>query len=349
MTAPAAAPEAPAVPAAPTAVLVGLGAWLPPRRVPNSELCARLDTSDEWIRERIGIAERRFAEPDVSTGDMAVEAGARAMASAGADTVDAVLVATSSPDHPCPATAPWVAHRLGLPSVAAFDVAAGCSGFLYAGTVAAGLIASGTAHRVLVVGAETMTSIVDPDDRATAPIFGEGAGAVVLEAGVPHAEGAMGPVVWGSDGSLADAIVVPAGGARGRRERDRAARGDFFVHMRGNEVFRHAVRRMAAAARDAVAAAGWEMGDIDRLIAHQANQRITAAVADTLGVPVGNCPSNIHEVGNTAAASLPLLLAHAADRGDLKPGHRTLLVAFGSGLAWAATTLVWPAGLTARL
>lgn len=331
------------------AVLTGLGAWLPPRRVPNSELCARLDTSDQWIRERIGIAERRFAEPDVSTGDMAAAAGARAMDSAGVDTVDAVLLATSSPDHPCPATAPWVADRLGLTGVAAFDVAAGCSGFLYATTAAAGLIASGTAGRVLVVGAETMTSIVDPGDRATAPIFGEGAGAVVLEAGPPHTEGALGPVVWGSDGSLADAIVVPAGGARGRYGRDRAPRGDFHVHMRGNEVFRHAVRRMTAAARDAVVSAGWEMPDVDRLIAHQANQRITTAVADALGVPAGNCPSNIREVGNTAAASLPLLLAHAADRGDLKPGHKVLLVAFGSGLAWAATTLVWPAGLAARL
>ncbi|MGW7100107.1 beta-ketoacyl-ACP synthase III [Streptomyces sp. NPDC054838] len=330
-------------------MLTGLGAWLPPRRVPNSELCTRIDTSDQWIRERIGIAERRIAEPHIATGDMAAEAGARAMASAGTDTVDALVLASSTPDHPCPATAPWVAHRLGLPPVAAFDVMAGCSGFVYACAVAAGLIASGTAYRVLVVGSEAMTSIVNPDDRTTAPIFGEGAGAVVLEAGPPHAEGALGPVAWGSDGSLADAIVVPAGGARGRYGRRLAAPDDHFVHMRGNEVFRHAVRRMTAAAREATAAAGWEISDVDRLIAHQANQRITATVADSLDIPVARVPSNIEAVGNTAAASVPLLLARAADQGELKPGHKVLLVAFGSGLAWAATTLVWPAGLSARL
>ncbi|AOT62603.1 beta-ketoacyl-ACP synthase 3 [Streptomyces rubrolavendulae] len=333
----------------PAAVLTGLSAWLPPRRVPNSELSARLDTSDRWIRERIGIAERRFAAPEVSTGDMAVEAAARALASAGADRVDALLLATSTPDHPCPATAPWVADRLGLASTAAFDVAAGCSGFLYAAAVADGLIASGTARRVLVVGAEAMTSLVDPGDRATAPIFGEGAGAAVFEAGSPSEEGALGPVSWGSDGSLADAIAVPAGGARDRHLRDRAEPGAFFVRMRGGEVFRHAVRRMTAAAQEAAQAAGWAMADVDRLVAHQANARITAAVADALGIPGERCPSNIREVGNTAAASLPLLLAHAADRGELKPGHKVLLTAFGSGLAWAATTLTWPAGLAARL
>lgn len=331
------------------AVLTGLGAWLPPRRVTNDDMCARLDTSDEWIRERIGIAERRIAAPDVSTGDMAVEAAARAMASAGVDAVDALLVATSSPDHPCPATAPWVAHRLGLPSVAAFDIAAGCSGFVHASAVAAGLIASGAARRVLVVGAETMSAMVDPEDRATAPIFGDGAGAAVFEAGSPHAEGALGPVTWGSDGSLADAIVVPAGGARGRHERARAPQGDFFVHLRGNEVFRHAVRRMTHAAREATARAGWRIDEVDRLIAHQANLRINLAVADALGIPADQVPSNIRDVGNTAAASVPLLLADASDKGELKPGHKVLLVSFGSGLAWAATTLVWPAGLAPRM
>ncbi|MFB6891901.1 beta-ketoacyl-ACP synthase III [Kitasatospora sp. NPDC056327] len=331
-----------------TAVLTGLGAWLPPRRVPNSELCTRMDTSDQWIRERIGIAERRIAEPHVATGDMAVEAGARAMASAGTATVDALVLASNTPDRLCPATAPWVAHRLGLPAVPAFDVMAGCSGFVYGCTVADGLIAAGAARRVLVIGAETMTSLVNPDDRNTAPIFGDGAGAVVLEAGPPHAEGALGPVVWGSDGSLADAIAVPAGGARGRHRRDRAAPEEHFVHMRGNEVFRHAVRRMTAAAREAAARAGWELHEVDRLIAHQANGRITSVVADGLEIPAARVPSNIGEVGNTAAASVPLLLAHAADEGGLKPGHKVLVVAFGSGLAWAATTLVWPAGLAAR-
>ncbi|MFD7711351.1 beta-ketoacyl-ACP synthase III [Streptomyces sp. NPDC059785] len=331
------------------AVLTGVGSWLPPRRVTNDELCARLDSSDEWIRERIGIRERRLAEGSVSTGDMSVEAGRRALRSAGADSVDAVVVATTTPDHPCPATAPSVAHRLGLEAAAAFDLSAGCAGFVHAAAVAAGLISAGTARRALVVGAETMSAIIDPGDRATAPLFGDGAGAVVLEAGPPGADGALGPFVWGSDGSLADAITVPAGGARERHRARTAPAGDFYVRMRGNEVFRHAVRRMTRAARDAAAAAGWTLDEVDRLVVHQANGRISASVADALGIPPERVPANIDRVGNTAAASVPLLLAHAADEGQLKPGHRVLVVAFGSGLAWAATTLVWRAGITAEL
>lgn len=315
----------------------------------NDELCSRLDSTDAWIRERIGIEERRRADTSVSTGDLAVEAGRRAMRSAGVTDVDAVVLATTTPDHHCPATAPAVAHRLGLRDVIAFDVTAGCAGFVYASAVAAGLIHAGSARKVLVVGAETMSAIIDSDDRSTAPLFGDGAGAVVLEAGLGGQDGCLGPFSWGSDGSLADAIVIPAGGARERDRRDTAPPGDFFVHMRGNEVFRHAVRRMSQAARDAAQAAGWTLDEVDRLIVHQANGRIAASVADALGIPPERTPSNIAHVGNTAAASIPLLLAHAADEGQLKPGHRVLVVAFGSGLAWAATTLVWPPGVTAEL
>ncbi|MCK7626015.1 ketoacyl-ACP synthase III [Streptomyces sp. RS10V-4] len=336
-------------PAAGTAaVLTGLGSWLPPREVTNDELCAHLDTSDTWIRERIGISVRRRADPKTATGDLAAEAGARALRSAGVTRADAVVLATTTPDHPCPATAPDVAARLGLANAAAFDIAAGCSGFLYATTVAAGLIRSGTAGRVLVIGAETMSAVIDPADRSTAPIFGDGAGAAVLEAGRPGRPGALGEVAWGSDGARSDAIVIPVGGSRNRDGRDAAPRSERHVRMRGNEVLRHAVRRMTAAATCAAAAAGWQPRDIDRLIVHQANARISAAVSDALGIPPERVPSNIASVGNTAAASVPLLLADAAAEGSLRPGHRVLLVAFGSGLAWAATTLVWPAGLRAE-
>ncbi|MFJ5677680.1 beta-ketoacyl-ACP synthase III [Streptomyces sp. NPDC093097] len=328
-----------------TAVLTGLGAWLPPHEVTNDELCAHLDTSDTWIRERIGISVRHRADPKTATGDLAAEAGARALRSAGVTGADAVVLATTTPDHPCPATAPDVAARLGLGNVAAFDIAAGCSGFLYATTVAAGLIRSGTAGRVLVIGAETMSAIIDPEDRSTAPIFGDGAGAAVLEAGRPGQAGSLGEVVWGSDGARTDAIVIPVGGARNRDGRDAAPKSERHVRMRGNEVLRHAVRRMTTAANQAAAAAGWAPKDIDRLIVHQANARISAAVSEALGIPPERVPSNIAAVGNTAAASIPLLLADAAAHGTLRPGHRVLLVAFGSGLAWAATTLVWPAGL----
>ncbi|WP_438489652.1 beta-ketoacyl-ACP synthase III [Streptomyces sp. S186] len=335
-------------PAAPTAVLTGLGSWLPPHEITNDELCAHLDTSDAWIRERIGISVRRRADPKTATGDLAAEAGARALRSAGVTRADAVILATTTPDHPCPATAPDVAARLGLGNVAAFDIAAGCSGFLYATTVAAGLIHSGTAGRVLVIGAETMSAVIDPEDRSTAPIFGDGAGAAVLEAGRPGQAGSIGKVVWGSDGTRTDAIVIPVGGSRNRDGRDAAPPGERHVRMRGNEVLRHAVRRMTAAATQAAEAAGWALEDVDRLIVHQANARISAGVSSALGIPSERVPSNIATVGNTAAASVPLLLADAAARGALRDGHRVLVVAFGSGLAWAATTLVWPAGLRAE-
>ncbi|MGV4925540.1 ketoacyl-ACP synthase III [Streptomyces sp. BHT-5-2] len=336
-------------PAAPTAVLTGLGSWLPPHEITNDELCAHLDTSDTWIRERIGISVRRRADPKTATGDLAAEAGARALRSAGVTRADAVILATTTPDHPCPATAPAVAARLGLGDVAAFDVAAGCSGFLYATTVAAGLIRSGTAGRVLVIGAETMSAVIDPEDRSTAPIFGDGAGAAVLEAGRPGQAGAIGKVVWGSDGARSEAIVIPVGGSRNRDGRDAAPPSERHVRMRGNEVLRHAVRRMTAAATQAAEAAGWALEDVDRLIVHQANARISAGVSAALGIPPERVPSNIATVGNTAAASIPLLLADATAQGALHDGHRVLLVAFGSGLAWAATTLVWPAGLRVEI
>ncbi|QEU63931.1 ketoacyl-ACP synthase III [Streptomyces galilaeus] len=340
-------PDALPSPPPPAARLIGLGSWLPPRQVTNAELCTRLDTSAEWIRTRIGITTRHIADPTTATSDMAVEAGLRAMKSAGVDHVDALVLATTTPDHPVPATAPTVAHRLGLRHVPAFDLAAGCSGFVYATSVAAALIQAGTPRTVLVVGAETMSAIIDPADRSTAPIFGDGAGAAVLGAGRAGEPGTLGPVAWGSDGEHADAIYVPEGGSRrfpGLPPGDGAGR---YVHMRGNVVLRQAVRHMSQVSRDAAAAAGWTVQDIDRLIVHQANARISAAVADALGLPPEAVPSNIARVGNTSAASVPLLLAHAAANGQLTAGQRVLVAAFGAGFTWAATTLVWPAGLHA--
>ncbi|WP_229821266.1 MULTISPECIES: beta-ketoacyl-ACP synthase 3 [Streptomyces] len=322
--------------------LIGLGAWLPPRHVTNAEICSRLDTSDEWIRTRIGIAGRHAAEPGTATSDLAVEAGLLAMKSAGVEHVDAVVLATATPDHHIPGTAPTVAHGLGLPEVPAFDVTAGCSGFLYGTALAAGLLHAGTCRTVLVVGAEAMASAVDPDDRATAPIFGDGAGAAVLAAGRPDEPGALGPIAWGSDGSHAADLWIPDGGSRRPVHGTAEAGADRCIRMQGKEVFRHAVRRMCQAAQEAATAAGWVLRDVDRLVVHQANARISATVADTLGIPAERVPSNIDRVGNTSAASIPLLLAHAATGGDLIAGHRVLLAAFGGGFTWAATTLVWP-------
>jgi 3-oxoacyl-[acyl-carrier-protein] synthase-3 len=324
------------------AVICGIGFWLPPSVVTNADLKARLDTSDEWIRSRTGIAARRIASRGTLTSDIAVAAAAPALRSSGDSQVQAVVLATSTPDRLCPATAPVVATRLGLPGVAAFDISAVCTGFLYGLAVASGLVVSGTARRVLLIGADRFSTLLDPRDRATVPIFGDGAGAVVLRQGLASEPGAIGQVILGSDGAHQDLITVRAGNdGAGADDRPASARIG-YLEMLGPKVYRHAVKRMSSAAKAAADAAGWTMKDVDRLVAHQANARITAALARDLEISPDRCASNIAEVGNTAAASVPILLAQATADGFLAYGHRVLLTAFGAGLTWGATTLVWP-------
>ncbi|MGC9441975.1 beta-ketoacyl-ACP synthase III [Streptomyces sp. WG5] len=309
------------------AVICGVGAALPPHVVSNADLTARLDTTDAWIRSRTGIIRRHVAGADLSTTDLAVRAAAQALADGEPDPVDALVVATTTPDRCCPATAPVVAARLGLTGIPAHDLAAGCTGFLYALATAAGFIAAGTARTALVVGADRLAALPAPEDRTTVPLFGDGAGAVLLRRGSPDEYGALGPVVLGSDGTGAELIRASRPGA---------------LRMEGADVFRHAVDRMSTASREAATAAGWELGDVDRLAPHQANSRITSFVARRLGVPDDHRLDNVGEVGNTGAASIPLLLTHSTADGRLKPGHRTLLTAFGAGLAWGAVALTWP-------
>lgn len=322
-----------------TAVLAGLGGWLPPRVVDNAELTTRLDTTDEWIRSRTGIAERRVVDDGMSTVDMAVEAGARALRSAGTERVDAVVLATATPDQPCPASAPQVATRLGQGDVAAFDVGAVCSGFVYALGTAAGLIAGRIARDVLVVGSDAFTTLVDPDDRGTAAIFGDGAGAVVLRAGEQDEPGAVGAFDLHSDGTGADMLTVPAGGARQQIPRHPS---EAYLRMEGPTVFRHATARMVESSRAVLDDVGWTVGDVDRFVGHQANIRILHAVAKQLGLPVDSLVVNIDRTGNTSAASIPLALVDGARDGSLRTGDRVLLAAFGAGLTWGATALRWP-------
>lgn len=324
------------------AVIAGLGGWLAPLVVTNADLTAHLDTSDAWIAERTGIRCRRRVSPGMATSDLAVQAGRLALDAAGRADADAVVLATTTPDQPCPATAPQVASRLGLTGVAAFDVSAVCSGFVYGLVVSAGLIAAGAASRVLLIGAETYSTIINPADRGTAVIFGDGAGAVVLRAGQPEEQGALTSLVLGSDGEHSELIMIPAGGARQRTSAGPAQAGDYYFQMAGQETYRHAVERMTAAAREALDGTGWTPAVVDRFAAHQANARITRAVAERLGIGADRQLSNIETMGNTAAASLPLLLAESVVSGALLPGHRTLLAAFGGGLTWGAATLVWP-------
>jgi len=324
------------------AVVAGLGAVTPPRVVTNADLAGRLDTTDDWIYTRTGIRQRHAVDVGTATSDLAVEAGLRALKSAPPGDVGMVVLATTTPDHPCPATAPAVAARLGLGPVAAFDVAAVCSGFVYGLAVGAGAIAGGLTDRVLVVGAETYSTIVDPDDRSSAPIFGDGAGAVVLRAGGPGETGALGGFDLGSDGDLADLITVPGGGSRQRTSGQPPTARDAFFTMQGAAVFQHAVTRMAESAGRALDRTGWTVGDVDWFAGHQANARIVRAVADRLALPRDRALLNIDRVGNTSAASIPLALADAALAGRLAPGDRMLLAAFGGGLTWGAATFTWP-------
>nr|WSW64797.1 ketoacyl-ACP synthase III [Streptomyces sp. NBC_00995]WSW71156.1 ketoacyl-ACP synthase III [Streptomyces sp. NBC_00995] len=324
------------------AVICGVGYRLPDRIVTSAELGARLDTPEDWIVARTGISRRHWAEPGEATSDLAVRAGRAALKSAGGGQTDALVLATTTPDQRCPATAPEVASRLGLGPVAALDVSAVCTGFLYGLATGAGFIAAGLADRVLVIAAETFSTLLDPADRTTLPIFGDGAGAVVLRRGRAGEPGAVGPLVLGSDGERSELITVKAGGARQPIHGPAPDDGSQYFRMRGREVFRQSVERMSAAATQALNLAGWQLGDVDRVVTHQANARVSAALAERLGLHRDLMTQNIHDVGNTAAASIPVLLAQATADGSIQPGHRLLLAAFGGGLTWGATTLTWP-------
>jgi 3-oxoacyl-[acyl-carrier-protein] synthase-3 len=320
-----------------TAVVDGLGVAVPRRVVTNDDFAARLDTSDEWIRSRTGIAERRIAEPNVATSDLAVEAAQAALKSTDGADIGALIVATTTPDHILPGVAPLVAARLGLGTVPAFDIQAACSGFIYGLLSASSLLSEGIAERVMVIGAEVMSRVVDQDDRATAVLFGDGAGAVTLRAGQPDEPGAVGPFDLGSDGEHAHALCITAGGTR-QPVHAATTPGERFLQMDGRQVYRHAVRRMTESSQRLLQRAGLEVEDVDRFVAHQANLRILMAVADRLGIPQERRVTNVHRYGNTSAASIPLALSDAG----LRPGERVLLTAFGSGFTWGSTLITWP-------
>ena len=325
-----------------TVLLEGLGTAVPSRIVANAELAEGLDTDDAWIRSRTGIAQRHVAEPGVGTGDLATEAGARALKASGSTAADAVIVATMTPDRPCPATAPVVAARLGLGSGLAFDLNAACSGFVYGLAAAVGLVEAGVAQRVLLIGADVMTRTVDPTDRNTAVLFGDGAGAVVLGRGTSTTQhGAVGPFDLGGDGDLASLLHIPAGGSLRPADHQSIDDRAHFLQMDGKEVYRQAIAGMVASSTRALERAGLSSADVDHLVAHQANARILAAVADRLGIAVQRRVCNVDRYGNTTAASIPLALADLAASG-VQPGARVLLTAFGAGLSWGSVLLRWP-------
>ncbi len=318
------------VPAAPEgAAIASVGASLPRKVVRNAEIAERIGVSDEWIVRRTGIRARHVAEPSERLSTHATNAGAAALRRAGIspEQVDLVLVATTTPDEVMPNAAPLVAHELGAVRAGAFDIGAACTGFLSALAVGTGQIEAGRAQCVLVIGADLMSRILDPDDRTTAAVFADGAGAVVLTATGETSR--IGPIVLGADGAGYDHIIVP--------------RDEGVIRMRGHETFREAVARLSLATVQAARAAGTRLDDIDLFVYHQANGRILTAVGERLGLPADRVVDCISEYGNTSAATLPLALAHVESAGQLAPGQRVLLGAFGAGFTWGATVVQWGA------
>jgi 3-oxoacyl-[acyl-carrier-protein] synthase-3 len=309
----------------------GLGIAVPPQAVGNAPIAERLGVSENWIVERTGIEERRIAAPEELLSDYAAEAGGRALAAAGlsAEALDLVLVATITHEHLSPSAAPLVASRIGATNAGAADVGAACSGFVAALALAAAQVESGRVDNVLVVGADLMSRITDPDDRSTAALFGDGAGAFVVGA-AEHHDG-IGPVVMGADGAHGDLILAD------RQE---------GIRMKGHDTFRRAVDRLSETTVAAARAAGRSLDEIDVFAYHQANGRILTAVAQRLGLDRERVIDCIRRFGNTSAATIPLALAEAQEAGMLEPGASVLASAFGGGLTWAATVFEWgvPAG-----
>ena len=321
---------------APRSVVTGVGAFLPPAIVTNDDLAKFVDTSDAWIVERTGIRARHRAAPDQATSDLATSAARQALAAAGrsAADVDLIIVATTTPDLTFPATAAIVQRKLGAPVGIAFDVQAVCSGFVYAMAVADNFVVRGMAKCALVIGAETMTRLMDWSDRGTCILFGDGAGAVVLEpmtgAGTTADRGILGFALR-ADGSKQDLLYVDGGpsttGTVGK------------LRMQGNQVFRHAVVNISEAVIAAAAQAGIDIAQVDWFIPHQANQRILEGVARRLGIDGDRVISTVAEHANTSAASIPLALACGIADGRIKPGHMLLMEAMGGGLTWGAVVL----------
>jgi len=315
--------------------IIGTGSYLPEKVVTNKELEETIDTTDEWIRERTGIKRRHIAADGETTSDMAVQAAERAMEAAeiSPDDIDLIVVGTTTPDKIFPATAAIVQRKLGISGCGAFDVQAVCSGFLYALDVANRNIRTGGSTTALVIGAETLSRITDWDDRGTAVLFGDGAGAVVLQAS--DEEGIISTHIH-ADGSHEDLLHVPHGVSQGY---EAVQAGDAFIQMKGNAVFRKAVATLGSIARETLAGNNVEKEELDWLVPHQANLRIIAAAAKKLGLSMDRVVVTVDEHANTSAASIPLALDTAVRDGRIQRGELLLLEAFGGGFTWASALL----------
>lgn len=322
--------------------IIGVGSFVPPQVLTNDDLAKRIDTSDEWIRSRTGIRERRVAAAEVATSDLALAAGEAALLDAGLSSadLDLIIVATSTPDHPgsFPSTATVVQRRLGAKQAAAFDIGAVCAGFAYALHVAAQMVRAGAAKRVLVIGAETLSRIVNWDDRNTAVLFGDGAGAAVV---AEVAEGGYLGGILGADGTGGPLLQVAAGGSRKPLTPSCLDSRQNTIYQNGREVYKFAVSMMGEAAAQAVETVGLKTADVDLFIPHQANIRIIEKAAERMGLPMDKVFVNLDKYGNTSAASIPLALDEAVKSGRVPKGAIVVLVGFGAGLTWGANVIRW--------
>jgi 3-oxoacyl-[acyl-carrier-protein] synthase-3 len=321
--------------------ITGWGRYAPARVLTNSDLSRMVDTSDEWIRQRTGIAERRVATSDETTASMSLRAARSALDVAGLDPrkIELIVVATVTPDHAFPATACLVQDALGASKAAAFDLSAGCSGFVYGLGVAAGLIEAGQYTNALIIGAETLSRITDWTDRNTCVLFGDGAGAVVLEAN--GTRGGVLASVLGADGSGGDLLKLPAGGSCLPPSSETVNGRQHYIQMHGRQVFRFATRVMPEATRQVLERAGRKVEDIALFVPHQANDRIIQTAANALKLPLDRVFTNRSRYGNTSSASVPIALAEAIDEGWVRKGDLIVCVGFGAGLTWAASAIEW--------
>ena len=329
------------------AQIVGWGKYVPSHVLTNDDLAKMVDTSDDWIRARTGIVERRIADPRETTSTMSIRAAQAALqvADVAPERLDLIIVATATPDYLFPATACLVQDALGARRAGAFDLLAGCSGFVYGLGVGSQLIISGAYENVLVIGAETLSRIMDWTDRNTCVLFGDGAGALLLQAS--DAPGGVLSFTLGADGSGGDLLILPGGGSRHPASAETVAQGLHYARMNGREVFRFATRIMGQAAKEAIRAAGLEIDDIDLFIPHQANMRIIQSAAKHLGLPMDKVFVNLDRYGNTSCASIPIAFCEAIEQERIKPGDHLVLVSFGAGLTWAAAVVQWHVPLPA--
>jgi len=325
----------------PYAHITGWGMAVPQTTLTNDDLAQRMDTSDEWIRSRTGISQRHIAAPEHTPASLAVEAALNALevARLSPSELDLIIVSTSSPEHIFPATACLVQDRLGAEKAGAFDLLAACSGFIFALNMASQAIRSGSIKSVLVIGAETLSRLVDWNDRNTCILFGDGAGAFVLQA-APERGGVLAGVMH-SDGSGGDLLMVPGGGSALPTTQVTVQAGQHFLKMNGREVFRFATRVLVQATQDALAKAHLKIEEIKLVIPHQANQRIIEAALRGLEVPAERCMINLDRYGNTSTASIPIATCEAVAQGRIRPGDQVVFVGFGAGLTWGAAVVTW--------